>query len=312
MSRLSKRIILWGIGSDFEKIYAPILEKEINKKNIIVIAEIDKNSKKGRFKKSTLEPCDLSNIQYDYIIITSRKYETDIYDEACRKWGINPLKIVYGRVLEYNDFDFLLYEDKGWINDNWFSNNLSILDFKDVSRQLRFKNIHVELGRKSSIGKTYLDTGGNPSNFEITIGNFTNIAWGGSFELGLNLDHDYNRVMNYGLSHILDDYDMYSESPYRLSIGSDVWIGKNVVLKSGITVGDGAVVASNSVVVKDVPPYAIVGGNPSRVIKYRFREELVKELESIKWWEWEIEKILEYRDLFEKPEDFVQRVNNIN
>lgn len=67
-------------------------------------------------------------------------------------------------------------------------------------------------------------------------------------------------------------------------IGNDVWIGANAVLLRGVTVGDGAVVASGAVVTRDVPPYAIVGGVPARVIRYRFDEELVAELLELQWW----------------------------
>lgn len=66
--------------------------------------------------------------------------------------------------------------------------------------------------------------------------------------------------------------------------GNDVWIGESVTLANGIQIGDGAIVAANSHVVKDVPPYAIVGGNPAKIIKYRFPEKLIERLLRVKWW----------------------------
>ena len=72
----------------------------------------------------------------------------------------------------------------------------------------------------------------------------------------------------------------------KINIGNDVWIGADVVLKPEITIGNGAIVASNSVVTKDVPPYAIVGGIPAKIIKYRFDEQIIKALMDIKWWEY--------------------------
>ncbi len=69
-----------------------------------------------------------------------------------------------------------------------------------------------------------------------------------------------------------------------MNIGNDVWIGDNVCIKNGITIGDGAVVAMGAVVTKNVPPYAIVGGVPARIIKYRFSEDVIKQLIDLKWW----------------------------
>jgi len=69
------------------------------------------------------------------------------------------------------------------------------------------------------------------------------------------------------------------------TIGNDVWIGSLVIIKSGINIGHGAIVAAGAVVTKDVPPYAIVGGVPAKVLKYRFDEETIAELLEIKWWE---------------------------
>jgi virginiamycin A acetyltransferase len=69
-------------------------------------------------------------------------------------------------------------------------------------------------------------------------------------------------------------------------IGNDVWIADDVVIKGGVTIGDGAVVAANSVVTKDIPPYAIVAGVPAKIIKYRFPDAVIKEMLRLKWWEY--------------------------
>jgi len=70
-------------------------------------------------------------------------------------------------------------------------------------------------------------------------------------------------------------------------VGSDVWIGFEALILSGVKIGNGAVVAARAVVTKDVPAYAIVAGNPARVKKHRFTEEIVARLERVKWWDWE-------------------------
>lgn len=76
-----------------------------------------------------------------------------------------------------------------------------------------------------------------------------------------------------------------------INIGNDVWIGYNATIMAGVTIGDGAIIATNSTVIKDVEPYSIVGGNPAREIKKRFSEETISKLLELKWWNWEIERI---------------------
>ncbi|MEZ5105178.1 MAG: CatB-related O-acetyltransferase [Draconibacterium sp.] len=76
-------------------------------------------------------------------------------------------------------------------------------------------------------------------------------------------------------------------------IGSDVWIGHNATIMPGVHIGDGAVIATNSTVTKDVEPYSVVGGNPAKLIRKRFSEEQIEILLQLKWWNWDIEKITE-------------------
>jgi tetrahydrodipicolinate N-succinyltransferase len=78
-------------------------------------------------------------------------------------------------------------------------------------------------------------------------------------------------------------------------IENDVWVASNVLIKEGVRVGNGAVIAMGSLVTKDVPPYALVGGNPAKVIKFRFTEKQIDELQDLAWWNWpdnEIKKIV--------------------
>lgn len=78
-----------------------------------------------------------------------------------------------------------------------------------------------------------------------------------------------------------------------IKIGNDVWIGATSTIMSGVTIGDGAVVGAGSTITKDIPPFAIVAGNPGRIVKYRFTKEQIEKLLQISWWDWEEFKIRE-------------------
>jgi len=91
----------------------------------------------------------------------------------------------------------------------------------------------------------------------------------------------------------------YSDIPYtdilvhkkKTTIGNDVWVGAHVIIMAGVTIGNGAIIAAGSVVVKDVGDYEIVGGNPAKTIKKRFSDEQIAALQKIQWWNWPIDKI---------------------
>jgi len=92
----------------------------------------------------------------------------------------------------------------------------------------------------------------------------------------------YSNKQQSGISFLRNDQD-FEESPQTI-VGHDVWVGARSIILDGVTVGDGAVVAANAVVTKDVPPYAIVGGIPAKVIRYRFDESVINQLTEWKWW----------------------------
>lgn len=129
----------------------------------------------------------------------------------------------------------------------------------------------------------------------LKIGKFCSIASNVTIYLGGN--HNINNVTTYPFGHINTDIFYNSNTQDHpttkgdVIIGNDVWIGDNVTIMSGVTVSDGAVIANNSHVVKNVEPYSLVGGNPAKLIKYRFTKDQIEKLIKIKWWEWEDEKI---------------------
>ena len=96
------------------------------------------------------------------------------------------------------------------------------------------------------------------------------------------------------------------EQYHAVSIGNDVWIGENVLLLAGVRVGDGAVIATGAVVTKDVPPYAMVGGVPAKVLRMRFAEDTVAKLLKLRWWDKPVSWIEEHSAYFQDVDGFIK------
>lgn len=96
--------------------------------------------------------------------------------------------------------------------------------------------------------------------------------------------------------------------PKRTRVGNDVWIGKNTLIKAGITIGDGAVIGMGSVVTKDVDRYTIVAGNPAKIIGKRFDDEVIETLGEIKWWEYSDRQLKIYAPYITEPLAFIKKV----
>ena len=104
---------------------------------------------------------------------------------------------------------------------------------------------------------------------------------------------------------------MFEEFKVSTTIGNDVWLGEDVFFTGGLNIGDGAVVLAGAVVTKDVPPYAIVGGVPAKVIKYRYDEKTIQFLLELKWWNLDIEWLRKHWDLLcdiEKLKDYFKNM----
>jgi serine acetyltransferase len=102
----------------------------------------------------------------------------------------------------------------------------------------------------------------------------------------------------------ISEYNKIEEFKY-VTIGNDVFIGANVTILGGIEIGDGAIIAAGAVVSKNIPEYAIVGGVPARIIKYRFSDEIIKKLKTIQWWDFPESKLQEIERNFFDVENFV-------
>lgn len=130
----------------------------------------------------------------------------------------------------------------------------------------------------------------------LVIGKFCAIAKGIEFVMN-GANHRMCSVTTYPFNIMGSGWECATPALEELPlkgdtvVGNDVWIGQNVTVLPGVHIGDGAILAANSVVAKDIPPYHIAGGNPCRIIRKRFDDDLIAYLLELKWWDWPAEKI---------------------
>lgn len=156
---------------------------------------------------------------------------------------------------------------------------------------------------------TYYDDPDDSENFErnvlyhypfmndkLIIGKFCAIAKNVKFIMN-GANHKMDCFTTYPFSIFGNEWEKVTpkleDLPYKgdTVVGNDVWIGYDSLIMPGIKIGNGAIIASKSVVVKDIEPYTIVGGNPAKIIRKRFDNNTIELLEQVKWWDWSIEKI---------------------
>lgn len=136
---------------------------------------------------------------------------------------------------------------------------------------------------------------------KLIIGKFCAIARGIEFVMN-GANHRMNSVTTYPFNIMGHGWEKAAPALEDLPlkgntvVGSDVWIGQNVTVMPGVQIGDGAIIAAGSVVTKDVPPYHIAGGNPLRIIRKRFDDDLIAYLLELKWWNWPAKKIFDNLD----------------
>ncbi|WP_410478216.1 Vat family streptogramin A O-acetyltransferase [Pseudomonas syringae group sp. J309-1] len=156
---------------------------------------------------------------------------------------------------------------------------------------------------------TYYDDPEDSENFErnvlyhfpfigdkLIIGKFCALARGTKFIMN-GANHKINGISTYPFQIFGSGWEKVTPEPGDLPykgntvVGNDVWMGYDVLVMPGVTIGDGAIISSRSVVVGDVPAYSVVGGNPAKVLKHRFPAEVSQRLLTVAWWDWPIEKI---------------------
>lgn len=252
---------------------------------------------------------NIGNVVLDFAILSSEK---NFYRQMkmLEKIGVPREKIIDGRAFQIQNLNVpYLFKEK--------------IAYTEIGGTKVIDNTHCIYPRvyQSDVRKFFLKLGIKSyvasAKFEgigvVEVGNFCALGWDILFELRMNNFHNYKNVSSYAAEVWDDELPQDFIKPLdecKIEIGNDVWIGRGAILKSNnpekpLKIGDGAVIASDSVVVKDVPPYAIVGGNPAKIIKYRFDEETINALLKIQWWNWDLYKIYENFKYFNRVEDFI-------
>lgn len=145
---------------------------------------------------------------------------------------------------------------------------------------------------------------------KLKIGKFCSIAADVLFLLGG--EHRKDFISTYPFNALMESFNHIEGHPASkgdIIVGNDVWIAHGAKILSGVTIGDGAIIAANSLVTKDIPPYAIAMGSPAKVVKYRFDEDTIEKLLKIRWWDFEDEEIIKIIPLLQSDnmEEFLKQ-----
>ncbi len=183
--------------------------------------------------------------------------------------------------------DIRLYRN-AFLRDSVCKEGVSIGDDTTVERSTL--GSHVVINRRSYINDSvigdYSYTGINTTMNFTRMGKYCSVAR--NVDIG-GFDHDYHKFTTmpmFRLRQMTGGQMPIPEHNEYCEIGSDVWIAAGAQVLHKVRIGDGAVVGGGAVVVKDVPPYAIVAGVPAKIIKYRFDDSIISELMEIRWWDW--------------------------
>lgn len=181
------------------------------------------------------------------------------------------------------------------------------------------KNSFIDRSSKIAAGTQFVDSRMDKNSFcgyncviiSTSIGKFCSIA--SNCEIG-GESHSINwvstsPVFNENKDQIKKKYSYHKYNTRKYTrIGNDVWIGSKCLIKSGVTIGDGAVVGMGSVVTKDIPPYEIWAGNPAKLIRKRFDDDIICKLLEIKWWDLNDEQLMRYSIYFKNPKQLINEL----
>lgn len=206
---------------------------------------------------------------------------------------------IYSMVKQHNEIDkSVQVHSSAYVSGSTIYGDVTIADGVKIFQSYIEGNIAIN--RYTSLWGPNLTLIGRKEG--ITIGSFCSIARNVSIQED---SHNPNRITTYFVEKNVLGLPLDKQaniSKGSIAIGNDVWIGAGAQILSGVKISDGAIIGAGAIVTKDIPPYAIVVGNPAKVVKFRFDEAKIKYLLDLKWWEWSIDKI-------EKNIDFLISTN---
>lgn len=287
-----RNIYIWGAGNG-----GAILEKVLCDHHVPIAGFIDRRAEEmGEYLGYPVRLSKGVDSKDDYIIVAVIGYDSGISDEL--------------EMLGYTVKDcFYVSENTACHTEDIMYRGCRIGRYTyGYQELLEYYPIAESIGRYCSINGT-AKIWNNHSLDCITTSPFLDNLGFYAWE-----QHDIRRgyIKKYGRHR---DNAPFENSELRdnrpVIIGNDVWIGANVCILPGVHVGDGAVIAAGAIVTKDVPPYAIVGGVPAKVIRYRFSPKEIHTLLKIRWWDWSVEKIEKNIELLYNPVKFKDAFFNV-
>jgi virginiamycin A acetyltransferase len=212
-------------------------------------------------------------------------------------------KIFKRIVSTINNYNSIRTKTEKWHGDNLILSKAKIFGDVIVGKNCKIMGgVHIDAGSAVRIGDFTSLNGPNMDIYAkintVTIGNFCSIARNVSIQ---EFNHRMDSLTGYFIFQNIFGESVSKDvvSKGSIEIGHDVWIGAHSVILSGAKIGNGAIIAANSVVTGEIPPFAIAGGSPAKVIKYRFEREIINQIQELQWWFWSPEKIKKNRSLFE-------------
>ncbi len=282
----NRKLWIYGAGK-----CGKIILRALEERNISICGFIDKNADKiQRIGDYPVGFIGCLDPRADFVIVSIYQYDAELL-ETFAKWGFEKKDYYYVIAGEHVNKEDTVY--RGCRIGRYTYGYEHLLSYAPIA---------ASIGRFCSINATARIWDNHPTDYVSTHPFLDNIRFGAWEEMIWREE----LVEKYGKYH---ENAPYEDSALRdnrpVVIGNDVWIGANVIILPGVHVGDGAILAAGAVVTKDVEDYAIVAGVPAKVLRYRFSKEEIAKFQQIRWWDWEVDKIMDNLELFYQPEKFL-------